>query len=80
MEIMVDGSIYPSAQPMPAEPLGIEFISQMSIYVINDHGQKEKIQVQLMNRNSEKKNSEYARFYNCFERMERICGPWGRVR
>jgi hypothetical protein len=64
---------------MPVESFWIKFISKVSVNVIDDHGQKEEIQVQLVYGDCKKKYGKNTSFHYCFEGMKRISGPRGRV-
>ena len=53
MLIMTNRSIDPFTQPVPVESFRVEFISQVSIHVINDHDQEENGDMQCVNRDGE---------------------------
>ena len=74
VHIMIHRSIDPFTQPMLTESLWIEFPTQVSVHIINDHEKEEKNQVVEMNGDGENKNQKDARFQNSFQRMEGISG------
>lgn len=73
--VMIHRGVYPFAQPMPAEPLGVEFPSKVSIYIINYREEEEDEKVQFVYWDREKKDNEYPHFDDRFQRMEGVSGP-----
>jgi hypothetical protein len=79
MLIVVDGSVYPSANGMLGESLRIQFKSQVPVNVIDDHEKEKEKQMEFMNGDREEKYDQYAYFNDGLKGMKRICGPGRRV-
>ena len=67
--------IDPLTEPMTAEPFWIEFITQVTVYIVHDHKKEKYIEMKRVDRNRKQENCKNARFYHRFERMERISRP-----
>ena len=54
MQVMIHGSVDPFTKPTPIKTFWINFITCVSIHIINNRKQKENRQMQAMNWNSKK--------------------------
>ena len=79
MVVMIKPGVQPSAKPAFSEPGRIQFISQMAIYIIDEHN-KDKchqcIPVQGQNKNYDYNDTG---FHESFQRMKGKCSPWSWV-
>ena len=69
---MVHRGIDPLSQPVLAESFRVEFPTQVTVYIVDDHEQEKEDQVEKMYRDRENENEEDTGFQDGFQRMEGI--------
>jgi hypothetical protein len=66
VQVMIDGSVDPFTQPVPAKTFWINLITRMAVHIINNRKQKENGQMKTVNGNGEKKYGYDANLNNPF--------------
>ena len=62
MQIVIDRSVDPSADPVPVKSLGIDLIAQVAVHIVNNHDKEKNKEMELMDGNGEKEYNKYACF------------------
>ena len=74
--VVVHGGVDPFSEPMFIEALRIDLPAEVTIDVIDDRHQKEQKEMQDMHGYRKQEYDEDPDFYDGFQWVEGISGPW----